>query len=666
MQERIGVFVCRCGPNIGDKIYVDSIVNDLKNIESVVTAKSHNLPCSKEGLEFIKDEIKKGELTRIVVAGCTPKMYEQKFMDTCEEAGINPFLFQMTNIREQVAWVTPDKALATEKARKLCLAAIKRVSLQEPIERKEIEVKPDVLVVGGGVAGLEATLTLTSKGRKIILVEEDESGETKPRESAQFRKVYLVEKSPCIAGVCGKVEEVYQTMECAPCMLAPELQEVLQKENVETLTFSEVEEIVGSFGNFTVKIRRKARYVSEEACIGCSACFEPCPVEIPNQLNGGLSDRKAIYIPYPGALPNVPVIDRLNCLHLNGKECNACEQACAFGAINFEDKDEVIERSVGAIVLAIGSKLVNPAQYPQFGFGKYDNVLSAIQLERLNASNGPTSGKVLLKNGQEPESIAFIYCVGRKEIGYCSGICCMYMSAMAHHVKEKLPNVKIYSFYSDLCLPKKEDQKVFEKVLDKGVEFIRSDGTEYVDHDGKKLIVKYKTESSLKSKAVDMVVLAPPIEPSNDIDKLAKLLDIPLDEHGFFEEEHILMKPFGAPLEGIFIAGTCQGPKDIGDSVSQGSAAAGKILSRLMLGEKLELEPIVAEINEDICCGCNTCIGLCPFYAIHRDAEKNISIIDDTLCRGCGTCVAACPTGAAKAWNFTMEQISAEIREVAK
>ncbi|MCD4818613.1 MAG: CoB--CoM heterodisulfide reductase iron-sulfur subunit A family protein [Candidatus Cloacimonetes bacterium] len=667
MQERIGVFVCKCSTNIGNKIDVDSIVSDVSNIENVVTAKSHNVLCSNEGLEFLMNEIREGNLSRMVIAACTPKMYEQRFMNVCEASGLNPYLFQMTNIREQVAWVTPDKDLATEKAKTLCLAAINRISFQESIEKKEIEVQPDVLVIGGGVAGIEATLTLTSRGRKIILVEEDDdSGTPELKQSAQFRKVYLVEKSPCIAGFSGRFEEVYQTMECAPCMLAPELQEVLQKDNVETLTYSEVEEIVGSFGNFTVKIRRKARYVSEEACIGCNACFEPCPVEVMNQNNLGLSKRKAIYIPYAGALPNVPVIDKENCLHLNGKECNACEQACAFGAINFEDKEQIIERNVGAIILAIGSKLSDPTQYPQFGYGKFDNVLSAIQIERLNATNGPTGGKILLKNGQEPKSIAFIYCVGRKEIGYCSGICCMYMSALAQHVKEKLPDVKIYSFYTDLCLPKKEHQRIFEKVLNKGVEFIRSDGSEYVDSDGKQLIVKYKIESSKKSQLIDMVVLAPPIEPNQDIEKLAKLLEIPLDENGFFSEEHILMKPYAAPLEGVFIAGTCQGPKDIGDSVSQASAAAGKILSKLMLGEKLELEPIVAEIDEEICCGCNICIGLCPFSAINRDSERNIAIIDDTLCRGCGTCVAACPSGATKARNFTLEQISAEIREVAK
>ena len=667
MQERIGVYVCKCGPNIGDIIDVESIVNDVKYIDGVVTAKSHNLLCSNDGLEFLKEEIRKENLSRVVVAACTPKMYEQKFMDVCEEAGLNPFLFHMTNIREQVAWVTPDKDLATEKARKLCLAAINRVSLQEPIERKEIEVQPDVLVIGGGVAGLEATLTLTAKGRKIILVEEGDSGKTESAKSAQFRKVYIVEKSPCIGGLTAMFEDVYPTMECAPCMLSPEQQEVLQKENVETLTFSEIEDVVGSFGNFTVKIRRKARYVNEETCIGCSACFEPCPVEVTNEFDEGLSKRKAIFIPYAGALPNVPVIDKVNCKRLNGEECNACQDSCPFGAINFDDEDIVIEKNVGAIILATGSSLFDPTPLTQYGYGKFDNVLTSLQVERLNASNGPTGGKILLKNGKEPESIAFIYCVGREEKGYCSGICCMYSIKLAHLMKEKLPNVKIFNFYSDLCLPKKEHQKLYNEIIKEGAEFIRIDGNTSISAEGEKLVVEYKSNTNERKRmTMDMVVLASAVEPNSDFEKLAELFDIPLDERGFFSEDHPLMKPFATTLEGVYVIGSCQGPKDIGDAVVQGSASAGKILSKLMLGEKLELEPIVAEIDEDICCGCNTCIGLCPYSAIHRDEEKNVSVVDDTLCKGCGTCVAACPTGAAKAKSFTMEQISSEISEVAK
>lgn len=644
MGEKIGVYVCKCGPNIGDKVDVDAIIEDTKRIDDVTTAKSHNLLCSEEGLKFLNEEIKNEKLSRVVIAACTPKMYEQKFMSVCEEAGLNPYLLQMTNIREQCAWVTPDKTAATEKAKNFVMAAINRVRFQEPIEKKEIDIQPDVLVVGGGVAGLEATLTLAQKGRKV----------------------YLVEKSPCIGGLGARFEEVYQTMECAPCMLAPELQQVLQKENIETFTQSEVEDVVGSYGNFTVKIRKKARYVSEEACIGCSACFEPCPVEVPNEYDEGLSKRKAIYLPFAGALPNVPVIDKDNCIRLNGQECNTCENSCAFGAINFNDEDEIVERKVGAIILAIGSTLSDPTSLTQYGYNKFDNVLTSLELERLNASNGPTGGKILLKDGREPVSIAFIYCVGRKEKGYCSGICCMYSVKLAHLVKEKLPNIKIYSFYSDLCLPKKDHQRLYNEVVDKGVEFIRSDGTEDVSLEDENLIVKYKIGSSTKRVSVDMVVLSPAVEPNPDTEKLAELLDIPRDDRDFFSEEHALMKPFGTPLEGVFIVGSCQGPKDIGDAVAQGAASAGKILSRLIPGEKLELEAKISEINEDLCGGCNTCISLCPYYAISRDEEKNVAVINETLCRGCGTCAAACPTGAARAKHFTKEQIFAEIREVAK
>ena len=644
MAERIGVYVCKCGPNIGDRVDVDSIVNDIKDVEDVATAKSHNLLCSEDGLKFLKSEIKREKLSRIVIAACSPKMHEQKFMRACEEAGMNPYLMQMTNIREQCAWVTPDKADATEKAMSFTIAAINRVSLQEPIERKEIEIQPDVLVVGGGVAGLEATLALAQKGRKV----------------------YLVEKSPCIGGVTARFEEVYPTMECAPCMIAPELQEVLQKENIETFTHSEVEEVLGSFGNFTVKIRKKARYVSEEACIGCGECFEPCPVEVPNEYDEGLSKRKAIYLPFAGALPNVPVIDKDNCKRLKGEECNACKDSCPFEAIDFDDEDKLIEKKVGAIILATGSTLLDPKALPQYGYGKFNNVLTALQLERLNASNGPTGGKVLLKNGKEPGSIAFIHCVGRKEKGYCSGICCMYSLALAHLMSEKLPDVKIYSLYSDLCLPKKEHQKMYNEVVDRGAEFIRSDETAGVSAKGEKLAVEYKTDSKRGEISVDMVVLAPAVEPNPDTERIAELLDIIRDDHGFFSEEHALMKPFATTLEGVFVVGSCQGPKDIGDAVAQGGAAAGSILSRLIPGERLELEAKVSEINEDLCGGCNTCLSLCPYSAISRDEEKKVSVVDETLCRGCGTCVAACPTGAARARHFTKEQIFAEIKGVLK
>ncbi|MBN1754846.1 CoB--CoM heterodisulfide reductase iron-sulfur subunit A family protein [bacterium] len=642
MAERTGVFICRCGPNIGNSIDVNAVMQEVGRMEEVEFVTDHNLLCSQEGKAFVTEQIKKNNLDRVVIAACTPKQYEQLFMNACRDAGINPFLMQMTNIREQCAWVTADRQEATEKALGFIKAAVSRVKLHESMEKKAIDASPDVLVVGGGVAGLESVLTLAQKGRKV----------------------YLVEKTPFIGGVGALLEDVYQTMECAPCMLAPELQEVLQKDNVEVYTHSELEDVVGSYGNFTVKIRKKARYVDIEACIGCNACFDPCPVDVPNLYDQGLSNRKAIYLPFMGALPNVPVIDSEHCMQLYGEECRLCEQACAFGAIRFDDHDEIVEKKVGAIVLATGADLMDPRSIPQYGYGRYENIYSAMELERLYASNGPTGGNIIMKNGKKPESVAFIYCVGRKEKGYCSGICCMYSVKLARHVQEKLPEARVYSLYDDLCLPKKESQVVYKKVKEEGIEFIRAGQSSTVTQAGDKLKVSYDSPIGRKEIIVDMVVLAPAMVPSGDILKLSELFDIPLDVYGFFEQEHLLMKPFGTPLEGVYIAGTCQGPKDIGDSVAQGGAAAGRILSRLVPGEKLELETKVANINEEICSGCRICIGMCPFSAISRDIEKSISVVDETLCRGCGTCSAACPTGAAIARHYTCEQILKEIEGV--
>ena len=415
----------------------------------------------------------------------------------------------------------------------------------------------DVLVIGAGISGIEASLLL----------------------SKADRKVHLVEKTSYTGGTTIKFEEVFSNMECSTCMVAPRQQELLQDNNINLLTLAEVEEIKGAPGDFTVKIHKKARYVDMVNCIGCNACFEPCPVSLKNEFEENLSERKAIYVPCAGALPNVPMIDTENCLRFKGKKCTACQEACMFEAIDYNQKDEKLELKVGAVLVATGFDIFDSKKLPKYGYGKIDDVYNALEFERLYASNGPTEGKITLKTGKAPKSVAIIHCVGRDEKGYCSSVCCMYSLKFNHYLTSKIPDVKISEFYTDLCIPGKSHQKFYEKMKETKVNMIRADNVE-VAKQGKEIAVKYQNVSGKKSTlAVDMVILAPAIEPSSDASKLAKTLGINLDDYGFFQQENIEDSSVVSSKPGVFIAGCSQGAKNIQESVSQASAAVGKILS---------------------------------------------------------------------------------------
>jgi heterodisulfide reductase subunit A len=412
----------------------------------------------------------------------------------------------------------------------------------------------DVLVIGAGIAGIEASLLLAGAGRRV----------------------YLVEKTSYIGGNVIKYEHVFSNMECATCMVAPKQQELLGNEDIKLLTLSEVFDVEGSSGNFVVKVRKRARYVDPVNCIGCNTCFDPCPVSLKNEFEEELGERKAIYIPCAGALPNVPAIDPENCVRFQGKDCQACKEACMFDAINFDEKDEELELKVGAILVATGFSSFNPNKISQYGYGKFGNVYTAFEFERMFASNGPTGGKILLRNGQSPKSVAILHCVGRKEKGYCSAVCCMYSLKFIHYLKDKLPEVKIYELYSDLCIPGKSYQKFYEEMKEKGADIVRANEFSVVE-EGKGMVIKSTLNGKERNLPVDMVILAPAMEPRGDASKLAKILDVPLDEHGFFREEPY--NPVATPREGVFIAGCAQDPKDIQGSVAQSEAAVGRILA---------------------------------------------------------------------------------------
>jgi len=558
MGKRIGVYLCECGPNIAGSVDIGKVAQAVSTLKDVVLVERHRLLCSEDGKDFLKKSIQEHDLTNVVVAACSPKQHELTFMNVCEEAGINPYLFQLANIREQCAWVTPNKEEATEKALRYVRAAISRVRYHTALEKKEAECTPDVVVIGGGIAGIKASGLL----------------------AAPDRKVYLVEKTSSLGGKVKGFEKLFPNMDSASATIAQDIQNLLERENIEVLTESEVEQVLGFLGNFKVMVKKMA-----------------------------------------------------------------------------EDEEEEFE--VGAVVLATGFDLLDPKGLSQYGYGEYDDVYTSLEFEGMNAS-----GEILLKSGKPPESVAIIHCVGREEKGYCSRVCCLYSLKFARYLKSRIPQVKVSQFYSDLCIPGKSHQRFYEETKGMGVDFIRAGSTE-VTKNGKGMTVKYETEAGTKgSLDVDMVILSPAIEPSSDTHKLAEMLNLPLGEEGFFVEEHEKLAPVSTPTEGIFIVGCAQGPKSIADSIVQSEAAAGKILSTLVPGKKLELEAKTSEISEALCTGCGTCIAVCPYGAITLDEVRRVSVVNEVLCHGCGSCAAACPSGAASVRYFTFRQIYQELREV--
>jgi len=647
VEPRIGVYICHCGSNIAGTVDVAEVTRFAKDLDSVIAARNYKFMCSEPGQNLIKEDIKALGLNRIVVASCSPTLHEPTFRRVCQETGINPYLFQMANIREQCSWVTEDHDGATEKAKALVSAAVRRVYYHQPLERKEVPINPNTLVVGGGIAGIQAALKIADSGHKV----------------------YLVERTPSIGGHMAQLDKTFPTLDCSACILTPKMTLVGSHPHIELMTYSEVIEVSGYIGNFKAKIRKKARYVDEDKCTGCSLCQEKCPWKVPSEFDLGLGKRKAIYTPFAQAVPNIPVIDTQHCAYFLKGTCRACEKFCEAKAINFEQEDEVIEIDIGNIILATGYDVFQPDGIYKYGYGKLANVVTSLEFERLVNSAGPTQGEIVLKDGRHPESIAIIHCAGSRDKDYheyCSRVCCMYSMKFSHLIREHIPGAKVYEFYVDIRSFGKGYEEFYNRVTDEGTVFIQArpgavtNIPEKPEEEGK-LIVQYALKGdSQHRQPVDMVIISTALEPQRDMEAVGRLFGVSRSADGFFLERHPKMDPVATMSDGIFVVGCCQGPKDIPDTIAQASAAAARVLAMISKGQ-VEVEATTAVIDEERCAGCRTCEGLCPFRAISFDKEKSVSRVNEALCKGCGVCVAACPSGAITGKHFTTEQVMAEI-----
>jgi heterodisulfide reductase subunit A len=651
MTEKIGVYVCHCGTNIAGVVDVAEVTawaaESLKD-RGVVLARDYRFMCSSPGQEMIEKDIKEHDLTRVLVAACSPHLHEKTFRTACRNAGLNPYLCELVSIREQDSWVHTDKAAATEKAKILVSGGIERLIRNEPLEPLRVPIEPATLVVGGGIAGIQTALEIADSGFQV----------------------YLVEREPSIGGHMAQFDKTFPTLDCAACILTPRMVSAGTHPNIKLLTWSEVERVDGYVGNFTVTVRKKARYVNEDLCNGCGVCQEKCPKKVVDDVfEVGLAKRKAIYMPFPQAVPLYPVLDRENCTYFIKGTCKACEKFCDSGAIDFEQQDEMITLQVGNIVLATGYELFDPGSIPQYGYGRLPNVYTSLEFERMCNAAGPTKGDVVLRDGTAPKSVGIIHCVGSRDKNhnrYCSAICCMQSIKYAHLVMERT-GAEVHNFYIDIRTPGKDYEEFYERVLEEGGHFVRGKVADVTDaarlpgEEGKLIIQVEDTLAGRQRRVpVDMVVLAPGLQPRKDSNEVAKLFGISCGTAGWYTEKHPKLDPVSTMTEGIFIAGCVQGPKGIPETVAQGAAAAARVVGRIQQGE-IEIEPIRATIHEANCSGCRICNGLCPFNAIVFHEDRAVSEVMPALCQGCGTCVAACPAGAISASGFSNEQILAQI-----
>lgn len=642
---KIGVYICHCGINISATVDVEELKKFAETITNVKVSRNYQYMCSDPGQDLIKNDIKEIGLDRIVVAACSPRMHELTFRKVLRSSGINPYFLEIANIREQCSWVHQDKQQATEKAKELISSAVAKVLLHEPLEENEVCVTPTVMIIGGGIAGIQSALDVANSGFKV----------------------YLIEKTPTIGGHITKWDYIFPNLDETVNIINPKMKKLEKHPLINLLTNSEVQDIEGFIGNFRVKVKHNPRFVNPEKCNCCKKCEDVCPVKVPDEFNMGLKRRSAIYLPNPFSIPFSYIIDPLNCLFLQRGECGKCRDICPEGAIQFEEFGLDMWLEVGTIIVATGFEPFDPRIKPEFGYERYSNVITSLELERLLSKTGPTNGDILI-DGKIPKNILFIQCVGSRDktVGneYCSRVCCMYTAKQAYLLKEKIPEAKITICYIDVRAFGKGYEQFYEQVQKKGIIYRKGIPSEVYQKEGG-LVIKAEDEllGEVYEEKFDLIVLAIGLTQRSDAERLKSILKISQGTDRFFLEIHPKLRPLDTAVDGIFLAGTCQGPKDICDTISQAHGAASKALTPLFTG-KVRIEPITAIVDELICTGCGLCEQVCEYNALKMDTYRKIMTVNEALCKGCGACNATCPSCAISLKHFKTEQIMAQIREL--
>ncbi|RPI06847.1 MAG: CoB--CoM heterodisulfide reductase iron-sulfur subunit A family protein [Ignavibacteriae bacterium] len=663
-MSRIGVFICHCGENIGATVDCGKVSKALASVPGVVHSVDYKYMCSDPGQNLIRNAIREKNLSGVVVAACSPRMHEPTFRKTCSESGLNPYLCEMANLREHCSWVHAKGDATTDKAVDLVSMMVEKVKRNKPLFPIKVPLTKTALVIGGGIAGIQAALDIANAGQKVV----------------------LVEREPSIGGHMSQLSETFPTLDCSQCILTPRMVEVAQNPNITLYTYAEVEHLSGFIGNFTARIRKKAKSIDEKLCTGCGECATACPIKkIPSEFNTGLGMRGAIYVPFPQAVPNKPVIDRTRCTYFKSGKCKFCASKCPAQAIRFDQQDEFLDIPVGSVVVTTGFTIKETSFFPEYGYGKYKDVVTGLQFERILSASGPTLGEVKRpSDGTVPRKIVFVACAGSRDpakgIEYCSKICCMYTAKHAMLYKHKVHDGDATVFYMDIrAAGKGYDEFVRRAIEEDHVHYIRGRVSRIYERNGKLIVRGADTLLGAQQVEIeaDMVVLATAGVANEGAEELAQKLHVSYDAHHFFSEAHPKLRPVETNTAGIFLAGACQSPKDIPETVSQASAAASKVIG-LFSSAELTREPVIAVVNRtappaySTCAGCFMCQSACPFHAIEREEirtrdgklMKTVARVNPGLCQGCGTCVAFCKSKSIDLQGYSNEQLFAEVLEV--